>query len=223
MCAIWATIGFAVSTASAQVKPPEASNDDYAVAKHKLATIIIPRLELHDALLTDAIEQIRNEGARLDADPHPAALSFSIFLKFPAGKTEQATRITLTLTNTSVLDALKSVAGQVELKVKVDPYAILLVPLSENTEPMSAAEYLVPPAVIGLKQGPILTPPTDQVGFNGTITRQDATPWLESKGITFPPGASATYLTDKHKLVVRETQENLDRIKALLNQPPKNP
>ncbi len=49
-----------------------------------------------------------------------------------------------------------------------------------------------------------------------TIQRQDAKTFLEASGVTFPPGASATYLASTSKLVVRNTQENVDLIESLV-------
>ena len=55
-------------------------------------------------------------------------------------------------------------------------------------------------------------------GSGPLISRQDARTFLESSGVTFPPGASATYLPSTSKLVVRNTQENVDLIEQLVAQ-----
>ncbi len=67
----------------------------------------------------------------------------------PAGPVPTAnTRITLTLSRIPLLAALGYVAQQAGLKVKIEAYAVSIVPLSENTETMITAEFRVPPTFI---------------------------------------------------------------------------
>ena len=108
------------------------------------------------------------------------------------------TRITLALNQIPLLEALKYVASQAGLKVKVEPYAVSIVPVSEQTDVMVTADFHVPPNF-----------------FRGT----DARTFLEASGVTFPPGASATYLPSTSKLVVRNTQENVDLVAAVIGVP----
>jgi hypothetical protein len=58
------------------------------------------------------------------------------------------TRITLNLTRIPLGEALKYVAAQAGLKVKVEPYAVSLVPLTEVTDKMVIAVFSVPPNMI---------------------------------------------------------------------------
>ena len=72
-----------------------------------------------------------------------------------------------------------------------------IVPIREVTDALVTEEFRVSPTFISVIPGK-------------TITPQDAKTFLEASGITFPPGSSATYLSSKGKLVIRNTQENLD-------------
>ena len=144
------------------------------------------------------------------------------------------TRITLTMSRLPLLEALRYVAQQAGLKVKVEQYAVSIVPLSEVTDQLVTQEFRVSPTFISsattggigngaLSQGAVsatatgATGPTDVTGTGGvTISRQDAKTFLEASGVTFPPGASATYLASTSKLVVRNTQENVDLIESLV-------
>ena len=144
-------------------------------------------------------------------------------------------RITLTLGRIPLLEALHYVAQQAGLKVKVEPYAVSIVPISEQTDVMVTADYHVPPNFIsnstsgGAVGGGALAQAavsaqgggggttTDASGSGSvTISRQDAKTFLEASGVTFPPGSSATYLPSTSKLVVRNTQENVDLIESLV-------
>src|SRR5207248_9701838 len=72
-------------------------------------------------------------------------------------------RITLTLNQIPLGEALRYIASQAGLKVKVEPYAVLILPLSEQSNELTTKEYRVPPGFISstvnvgvsaLSQGP---------------------------------------------------------------------
>src|SRR4029077_6966454 len=58
-------------------------------------------------------------------------------------------RITVTLGNISLCEALRYVANQAGLKVKVEPYAIAVVPLTEQSNDLITKRYHVPPEFFG--------------------------------------------------------------------------
>ena len=144
------------------------------------------------------------------------------------------TRITLTMSRLPLLEALRYVAQQAGLKVKVEQYAVSIVPLTEVTDTLVTQEFRVSPTFIssattgGLTGGALSQQATSATSTGGTgttdvtgvgsvtIQRQDAKTFLEASGVTFPPGASATYLASTSKLVVRNTQENVDLIESLV-------
>ena len=144
------------------------------------------------------------------------------------------TRITLTMSRLPLLEALKYVAQQANLKVKVEQYAVSIVPIGEVTDTLVTQEFRVSPTFISSSttgglgggaldqtavsaQGGGASGARDNTGV-GTVSiqRQDAKTFLEASGVTFPPGASATYLASTSKLVVRNTQENVDLIESLV-------
>src|SRR5436189_5291277 len=57
-------------------------------------------------------------------------------------------RITLTLNQIPLGEALRYIANQAGLKVKVEPYAVLILPLSEQSNELTTKEYRVPPGFI---------------------------------------------------------------------------
>jgi general secretion pathway protein D len=169
----------------------------------------------------------------------PAAADSGAGLGTPAAPASAApsanTRISLTLSRIPLLEALRYVASQAGLKVKVEPYAVSIVPLTEQTDTLVTADFRVPPNFIanvttgGGGPGALDQSATAATGGGGgnrdvtgsgtaTISRQDAKTFLESSGVTFPPGASATYLASTSKLVVRNTQENIDLIQSLVQE-----
>lgn len=197
-----------------------------------LASTIIPDVTFHDTPVGDAIQTLRNESRQRSADHE----SFSVFLKLPgAGVLPAGTasspssasppsepRITLTMHKVSVLSALQAIAAQAGMKVKVEQYAVSIVPASETTEPLSTVILKVSPEFMRSKG--------ETTEIQGVCERTDARAWLEASGMTFPPGSAAIYLPRTHKLVIRNTRANLDLVadvthpgEKAIKQTPANP
>ena len=203
---------------------------------------------------------------------------------------EQA-KITLEVDDIPLLDALTYIANQAALKVKVEPHAVLLIPLSEQSDELITKRYRIPPeffggpldvgfylsqslsggSVQGQTGSQVISPVSSKVtekeqytaasseaytaagqtqptgaggyvtgqqsrlteapGGTGTSTyrqqlvndrqmvgRADARAVLETMGVSFPPGASATFFPHSGTLVVRNTADNLDMVDALVEQ-----
>ena len=60
-----------------------------------------------------------------------------------------AARITVTLDNIPLGEALRYIANQAGLKVKVDPYAVSVIPLTEQSNDLITKRYHVPPEFFG--------------------------------------------------------------------------
>lgn len=146
----------------------------------------------------------------------------------PAAPTAtEDTRITLQLDNVPLYEALRYLAGQAGLKIKIDPVAVSIVPLTDVGTDLITKEYRVPPNFIpktastqdaaaadgGFGSG--VTAPTDG---SGRIARsQGAQAYLTSLGVQFPEGASAQYIPAGSKLIVRNTQDNIDFIDTVVD------
>ena len=176
---------------------------------------------------------------------------------------------------------MRYVANQAGLKVKVEPYAVAVIPLTEQSNDLITKRYHVPPDFFGgpLDVGyyigstvaggnvsgggqtgytgvseapPVATGVLEKeavsfqasagVGYGagaasqtnqlqGTATtrqtltndrqlvgRADAKTMLQSMGVSFPPSASATFWPHSGTLIVRNTQDNLDMVDALVDQ-----
>ncbi len=153
----------------------------------------------------------------------------------PAPVVDAGTRITLSLRRLPLLEALRYVASAANLKVKVEPFAVAIVPVTENTDALITAEFRVPPNFINSTVTPgsgTLNAPVRRAGGGAgagaggdvsgagaaQITRASAQEFLLANGVQFPTGASATFLPASSKLVVRNTQENIDLIETLVQQ-----
>src|SRR5437667_1067774 len=191
---------------------------------------------------------------------------------------EQA-KITLEVDDIPLLEALRYIGNQAALKVKVEPHAVLLIPLSEQSEEFITKTYKVPPEFFGgpldvgyylsagvggggaqapsgagqtIQPAPVASNVVEKNALNyqsasgigtgagaastsqaintSTSTRQqlvndrqlvgraDAKLFLQSMGVFFPTGSSATFFPHSGTLVVHNSVDNLDMVDALVEQ-----
>ncbi len=160
-----------------------------------------------------------------DANALPAAPGTEGAAPEPAGATED-TRITLQLDNVPLYEALRYLAAQAGLKIKIDPVAVSIVPLTDVGNELITKEYKVPPNFIPKAAAPA---PDASGGFGAAVTdtgdktqnrigrTQSAQTYLASLGVQFPEGASAQYIPIGSKLVIRNTQDNIDFIDTVVD------
>ncbi|HEY1769221.1 MAG TPA: Amuc_1098 family type IV pilus outer membrane protein [Chthoniobacterales bacterium] len=145
-------------------------------------------------------------------------------------------RITITLTQIPLGEALRYIASQAGLKVKVEPYAVSIIPINESSSDLFTKEYRVPPGFIsssvnvgesalnqpaarsGGAQGGTGKDTQESTGGQQLVNRQTALDFLKDQGVPFPPGASANFLPQSSRLIVRNTEENLELVDALVEQ-----
>jgi type II secretory pathway component GspD/PulD (secretin)/tetratricopeptide (TPR) repeat protein len=209
-------------------------------------------------------------GAPGQARP-PGAPPVAVPIAGPAGA-----RITVTLDNIPLGEALRYIANQAGLKVKVEPYAVAVIPLTEQSSDLITKRYHVPPEFFGgpldvgyylgtnltgqgtgsqggnQQPAPVAEQEIDKqaasfqtasgvgIGAGGTsqsnlvqstvttrqslyndrqlVGRADAKTMLQSMGVSFPAGASATFWPHSGTLIVRNTQDNLEMVDALVDQ-----
>src|SRR6266567_2685761 len=149
-------------------------------------------------------------------------------------------RITISLNQIPLGEALRYIASQAGLKVKVEPYAVSIIPITEQSNDLITKQYRVPPGFIStgvitpgvsaLQQGAYTKAPgtlapagtakdtQESTGGRQLVNRERAKEFLEAQGVPFPEGASATFLPESSRLIVRNTQDNLDLVDALVEQ-----
>jgi len=204
----------------------------------RLNRIIVPRIDFKDAPVQEAIASLREKSRALGIADNGEGIN--IVLELPSrpapvpaasevegeSSTTPAPRpsnlINLNLSNVPLYEALRYVALQAGLKVKVEPFAVSVVPLDKMTDTLEVREFRVPPGFITAGEGTA----TDETTFAGRgsdgaeisklAARQDAKTFLESQSIEFPPGASARFVAGTSRLIVKNTAANLDFIQALV-------
>ncbi len=222
---------------------------------NKLNRIIIPKIEFRDATVREALDFLKEKSVQLDTEePDPTRRGVNIVDEInpdgvmgqdasaaastpsipglaaapqssPSGNNGEA-HLTLALSNVPLGEALKYVASLANLKLKVDPYAVALVPPAVNTDELITKEYAVPPGFISSTQatggnGTFHAPAGggsgDASGAGAAIpTRQSVMDYLTANGVKFPPGANAEYFPATGKLIVHNTQPNLELADSLV-------
>ncbi|MEI9894884.1 MAG: hypothetical protein WDN28_13615 [Chthoniobacter sp.] len=133
-----------------------------------------------------------------------------------------------------MVEALKYVTGLANLKYKVEPYAVSVVPITENTDVLITKEWKIQPDLIprtpgaGGAQASALTAPVAATGAgggagdaskggSGIADRESAKNWLIANGVAFNGNASAIYIIKSSRLIVRNTQDQLDLVDTIIN------
>lgn len=196
---------------SAILEQPILSTRGTQSINNKLNEIVIPLIRFTDATLREVVESIREQAAELDTAPEDSGdRGVNIVLKLDEAAAAQT--ITIDLSNLPLREALDYVTRLAGLKIKVEPYAVLIVPVTEQTDTLLTKEYRVPPGFITeLPSGG-----DSSAGGEGAVAVSKAKEFLESQGVQFPTGASANFLPSSSRLIVRNTQENLDLVDALV-------
>ncbi len=214
----------------------------------KLNRIIIPKIDLRDATVREAVEFLKQRSRELDTttDDPSQKRGVNIVLKLPA-PTEAAaptdpnapppeagadlttpvvtesTQITLSLNNVPLIEALRYLTELAGLKYKIEPFAVSIVPITENTDDLVTKEYRVPPGFIPARTDSDTNAALPVAGNQQSIGdarlkgRTDALAFLRDQGVPFPPGAFAQYVVAGSKLIVRNTQSAIDTIDFIVD------
>ena len=210
--------------ASTIIEQPQIDTRGTSLINRKLDEIIIPRVDFRDATIREALDFLKQRSVALDTtDQDPTRRGINIVLKVPADSPEADARITLSLNDIPLRAAIDYVAKAANLKLKIEPYAVAVVPQSEPTDVLITKEYKVPPGFItslpATGQAPLPGPGSQTIapGSQPAIqARSGAREFLEAQGVTFPPGASANFIASTSKLIIKNTQANLDLIDTLV-------
>ena len=209
----------------------------------KLNRIIIPKIELKEATIREAVERLKQISK--DRDTSADKKGVNIVLKLPSAPATPAvvdpaappagaataptvtpdTVVTMSLSNVPLIEALKYLTDLAGLKFKVEPFAVSIVPISENTEELLTKEYRVPPGFIPANSGSGADSAVPTAGKSAANSLKDvrvkggkdAQVFLTGEGVPFPAGSFAQYVPAGSKLFVRNTQGALDLIDMLVD------
>jgi len=200
------------------IEQPQIDTRGTASINRKLDDIILPSINFSDATIRAALDQLKKLAAAADKDePDPARKGVNIVLKLSAEQEAGILPFTLTLSDIPLRSAIDYVARAANLKLKVEPYSVVVVPQSEPTDILITKEYKVPPSFISSLPSTAAPTPGVAAGSQPAVTaRSGAREFLETQGVTFPEGASANFIASTSRLIVKNSQANLDLVDNLV-------
>jgi beta-lactamase regulating signal transducer with metallopeptidase domain len=185
--------------------------DEPGALRRKAKTIILPSINFKEATLLECVKYLRDKSVELDPENDPEKKGISFVLKLSAEDPGWSTTITMNLQNIPLSEAVRYVAELSNVRVRYERYAIAFVDQNSGSGVLFQKEYKLPRDLF----------PDDTTGLRpdsalGAYTRVDAFGFLKSKGITFPDGASGVYIARSQRLIVRNTEENMDRLDEIV-------
>jgi len=226
--------------------PLESERSNRAEITKKLQSIIIDKVNFEKLDIAAVIQFLQEKSKELDPDHE--GINFVLRLNSdadasaaaggdatatpaagaaPADATAAAAaplhpihrEVSITLTDVPLSEVLGYIIQQTNLQYSVEDYAVYLRPSIDEGETLSVRTYLVPPDFFtGSQLRVTVAATTDAQPTTIESLKTDVTQALTDKGIRFPPGATASFLSGSSKLVVRDTPEQLDIIANLIDQ-----
>jgi general secretion pathway protein D len=132
------------------------------------------------------------------------------------------TRITLNLNNVPLIEVIKYITNLANLKYKIEPFSVLILPIGSSTDEMYIREWKVSPTIFrGSMQGATsLAAGADPAAAGAPATSlagsANAKDFLQSSGVTFNQCALAMYSPATSTLVVKNTQDQLDLVERVI-------
>jgi general secretion pathway protein D len=202
---------------------------DAIPASNKIDRIIVPRIDLDQTTLSEAIDFLRVRAAEndtLESDPSRKGVNFTVNLGPPdseVAKRIQRLRFDLRLSQVPLSQALKYIGDLTQTTFTTDDFSVIISPLGSTSDELVSRNYRVPPDFISsLTSGASAAPGgTDPFGSDSNAsgiltTRMGAREALEKQGVNFPEGASVTYLPSNNILRVINTPTNQDYIAQVI-------
>jgi len=203
--------------------PTDTSTTAVRMVEEKLKTIILPSIEFQDTPLREALAFLQSRSVELDtqeSDPAKKGLNIVLHAFGSSPGSVAATPITLRLTNVPLGEALRYTVSLANLKYRVDPQAVYVVPLSTPDQDLYTRVYKVPPTFLSSSfadggGAAAADPFAAPVESQGAITaRRTAKDILEDAGITFGPGSTAVFNQETGQLIVRNTTDQMELVEA---------
>ena len=196
-----------------QPAPPSSSAqllDLTGAVERKLERIILPRLEFKDATIREAVDYLRLKSVELDPDEPKTGVNIVLnvnreTLDSIAADPNLNSRITVSLTNVPLIEALRYVTGLAYLRFKVELDAVVICPPAMSSDVILARAWKIRPDLI----------PNLQLGV--AEDRDTAKNWLMAHGVQFvTPESGAVFIPATSTLIVKNSQDQMVLIEETL-------
>lgn len=193
-----------------------------SVLANKLHGLIIPRLQMSESTISEAVAYLIRKSVELDlAEPDEKKRGVNIIWN-PGTAGEAAARpVTLEMQNVSLVEALQSVCQISGTRMSIDGSVVRI---SVGGGGLETRHFRVPPGFLSTAATSVAmdAAPADPFAAGGAtvdkpkLGRLDPKTFLEKQGVEFPAGGRAGYNSVQNLLTVTNTPENLDAIAALV-------
>lgn len=187
----------------------------------KLRTLRLPKIQFAGAALDEVVEFMRL--STRNVDPDGTGISFVVNVDAET----RSRSIALDLVDVPVEELVRYVTQLTGTAYRVEENAVVITSLSDKSTNLITRQYRVPPDFIQKSEvgaGGGAPAPADPFApaaapAGGLLVRRlGAKEFLESRGVSFPDGASANYSPSSSTLTVRNTADNLGFIDTLVEQ-----
>ena len=190
----------------------------------KLRDLVIPKVDFSEATLEEVVEYLRVRSR--DLDKTGRGVDFVVNLP----ENQASRQITLYLENVPLAEVIRYVTEKAAATFRVEDRAVRIISLSDNSTQLIPKTYRVPPnfiqtSVVGedAAGGAAPADPFAQQGAGAAapalkIKRMGAKEFLETRGVVFKEGATASYIPSTNTLFVRNTPENIALVDTLVEQ-----
>lgn len=186
----------------------------------KLRNYRMPKVEFQQATIVEILELLRLRSR--DLDPQGKGVDF--VLNVPDDSRQR--QITLTLADVPLEEVLRYVCEAAGVTYRIEAHAVMISSLSEKNATLVTRSFRVPPDFIQNSPVAAAAPPAGgdpfaqpaaPAGGGLTLRRVGAKEFLESRGVPFPDGASASFSGGTSTLVVRNTATNMEMVEGLVD------
>ncbi|MBK1833818.1 Amuc_1098 family type IV pilus outer membrane protein [Roseibacillus ishigakijimensis] len=199
--------------------------DRGAQLDRKLDTIFIPFVNFDGVTLEEAIEYLEARAFALDPEVIEEKKGMDFVLNMGSGNSPEVEELlsrtfTFTLRNVPLRQVLDYIARQSGTVYQVDSYAVVIKPAFGLTDDLVVRRYKVPPNFLSQTSGS--TSENDDIFAREENTprlapRLSAREFLQSQGVPFPDGASATYNASLGELVVKTSSSGQDDVSRIVD------
>jgi general secretion pathway protein D len=226
----------------------------------KLNDIVIPEVNYREAVVSDVITFLSDESRTLDPEKVGVNIVLSSEIASPSPKTAttpaapptapgpEATptapptaeagaeslgqKITLSLRKVPLIEALKYVTTLAHLKYRIEPSAVIILPIDAPEGEMVTRSYPITPGVFrtvgGAAIGTANATPSGTVGSYraigeasaagaANVQTNDVQGIFKGAGVPFPPGSSLVFNARTSTIIIRNTPENLEIFERVLS------
>ena len=197
-----------------------------ASASEKLASIIVPVVDLDQVGLLEAVDYLRQQSINLDDfELVQNRKGVAFIVELGTGDPERTRRIeqfrfNLKLRNIPLEKLLELITEATGTTARVDEYAVVIRPAGAVGDDLVSRQFRVPPDFLSRESlgtdGDEADPFGDDTPERGLVPRLTAQEYLRKQGVAFPPGASANFAPSTSVLSVRNTRTQMALVEVIV-------